>query len=64
MERSCYKCQEMLLCFMRIDLDDLIRGRASNYLKVKHDEEPPLMFTSLFDALAQCCKKFKVNPDE
>jgi len=61
MKRSCYNCQKMLFCFMRIELDNLIKGRAINYLKVKYDEEPPLMFTSMFDTLAQCCKEFQVD---
>ena len=34
------------------------------YLKIDLHDEPPLTWQALYDTLAQCCKEFKVNPDE
>jgi hypothetical protein len=58
--RTCYYCENYILCFLRRRLEEVERvGTGSLILTIKTDEGTPGTYVAMYAAMANCCKKYQ-----
>jgi hypothetical protein len=61
-KRSCWNCDEFVICYLRIGLQELTE-KSVNIINIEGDKAPGC-YGELFDALGRACTLFKPKARE